>query len=167
MKTAVQNPREKLTNAVKASLARLLITQTAISVGRAIGYRDGAMIYKMQAGEKLPGPVHLMLLSRFCSARGDDALADLFSADDKRTLPLPLGLLADGDIREEVMALVNNLGEVIRLDAQGRYQEAESEARRLVMAAQALRLEEEMKCFGSASSDGQARTYHELLYDCV
>lgn len=87
---------------------RLLQEATGMTykaIGITIGYKTGETVKQIMARDDvLPGPLHLACLSSLLSLYDIDFVSDLFSADGKRTLPVPTSFegLLDGCILNEV-----------------------------------------------------------------
>ena len=86
MNHAIDNDRSVLSAAIQQTILHMPISQAEI--GRRIGTSRHAVNRWLNACD-LPEAVKLRRLSRLASSFGLDALADLFSSEGKRTLPVP------------------------------------------------------------------------------
>ena len=122
---------DDLRSATKEAVRYLMYEEnmSQTDIGRAIGYDDGQMIGRLLRDESMLSPVRLVNLARLASSRGDDSLADIFSAPSKVSVPALEGQAGDmwapdRDVTREVAGVTMGTGTFPRHVLSGRLQQA-------------------------------------------
>ena len=162
MNATIDNDRHMLSDALQHTILALSLSQAECA--RSLGVTRQAVNRWLNQFE-IPGALMLMRFSRIASGLGDDRIADLFSADGKRTRPVPtvFETTLNGLLDDEIADNTEAIGQALSAYRTGRFDEAACHAKRGIGVLFRLLAEIDAQRDGGPSPTGDALPLHSII----